>query len=138
MIFIIYFYPESINNKMLSLIYNSLSSFNQTFQRVKNMIYIPKMDTEPDTVKWYEPLILKAKDYDFNEPVNKSNKQFWQGVASKIYDDDDEEVKCILHVNTNLIITYDGKLIGRQTDEGIIYVEDLDPKIIQWYTNSGF
>lgn len=90
-----------------------------------------------NTTKWYEPLILKAKDYDFNEPVSKSNKEFWQGIGAKIYDDDDE-VKCILHVNTNLIITYEGKLIGRQTDDGIIYIEDLDPKIIQWYMDCGF
>jgi len=119
---------------MLSLIYNNLPSFNQTFQRLKNILYIPKMDT----VKWYEPLILKAKDYDFNEPVGKSDKEFWQGVGAKIYDYDDEEIKCILHVNTNLIITYEGKLIGRQTDDGIVYIEDLDPKIIQWYMNCGF
>ncbi len=95
--------------------------------------------------KWYEPLILKAKDYDFNEPVSKSDKEFWQGVGAKICDYDDEEIKktqgpfkCILHVNTNLIITYEGKLIGRQTDDGIVYIEDLDPKIIQWYMNCGF
>lgn len=126
---------------MLSLIYNSLPSLPQTFQRVKNMLYIPKMDT----VKWYEPLILKAKDYDFNEPVSKSNKEFWQGIGARMYNDEDEEIKrtlgpfnCILHVNTNLIITYEGKLIGRHTDEGVIYIEDLDPKIIQWYMNSGF
>ncbi len=94
--------------------------------------------TESENItKWYEPLILKAKDYDFNEPVSKSNKEFWQGIGAKIYDDDDE-VKCILHVNTNLIITYEGKLIGRQTDDGIIYIEDLDPKIIQWYMDCGF
>jgi hypothetical protein len=131
---------------MLSLIYNNLPSFNQTFQRLKNILYIPKMDTDSSNpVKWYEPLILKAKDYDFNEPVSKSDKEFWQGVGAKIYDDDDEEIKrtlgpfkCILHVNTNLIITYEGKIIGRQTDDGIIYIEDLDPKIIQWYMNCGF
>ena len=87
--------------------------------------------------RWYEPLILKAKEYDFNEPVNISNRTFWQGVGAKIYDDE-EEIKCILHVNTNLIITYEGELIGRQTDDGIIYLEDLDPKIIQWYTDCGF
>ncbi len=93
---------------------------------------------EGNPSKWYEPLILKAKDYDFNEPVGKSDKEFWQGIGAKIYDDDDEEINCILHVNTNLIITYEGKLIGRQTDEGIVYIEDLDPKIIQWYMNCGF
>lgn len=92
---------------------------------------------EGNPSKWYEHLILKAKDYDFNEPVNKSNKEFWQGIGARIYDDDDE-IKCILHVNTNLIITYEGKLIGRQTDDGIVYIEDLDTKIIQWYMNCGF
>ena len=97
----------------------------------------PKVATK-EICKWYEPLILKAKDYDFNEPVSKSDKEFWQGVGAKTYDDYDEEIKCILHVNTNLIITYEGKLIGRQTDEGIICVEDLDTKIIQWYMNCGF
>ena len=123
---------------MLSLIYNNLPSLPQTFQRLKNILYIPKMDTDSSNPgKWYEPLILKAKDYDFNEPVSKSDKEFWQGVGAKIYDDDDE-IKCILHVNTNLIITYEGKIIGRQTDDGIIYIEDLDPKIIQWYMNCGF
>ena len=134
---------------MLSLIYNNLPSLPQTFQRLKSILYISKMDTVEEqksvlSSKWYEPLILKAKDYDFNEPVSKSDKEFWQGVGAKIYDYDDEikktqgPFKCILHVNTNLIITYEGKLIGRQTDEGIIYVEDLDPKIIQWYMNCGF
>ena len=128
---------------MLSLIYNNLPSLPQTFQRLKSILYISKMDTveeqkEGNPSKWYEPLIVKAKDYDFNEPVGKSDKEFWQGVGAKIYDYDDEEIKCILHVNTNLIITYEGKLIGRQTDEGIVYIEDLDPKIIQWYMNCGF
>jgi predicted cobalt transporter CbtA len=107
------------------------------------------MDTDTNSSnslksKWYQPLILKAKDYEFNEPVSKSDKEFWQGVGAKIYDDDEEikrtqgPLKCILHVNTNLIITYEGKLIGRQTDDGIVYIEDLDPKIIQWYMNCGF
>jgi hypothetical protein len=127
---------------MLSLIYNNLPSLPQTFQRLKNILYISQMDTDTNSSnqvpgKWYQPLILKAKDYDFNEPVSKSNKTFWQGVGAKIYDDE-EEIKCILHVNTNLIITYEGELIGRQTDKGIVYIKDLDPKIIQWYVNCGF
>lgn len=125
---------------MLSLIYNNLPSLPLSFQRIKSILYIPQMDTDTTVKgvgKWYQPLILKAKDYEFNEPVSKSNRTFWQGVGAKIYDND-EEKKCILHVNTNLIITYEGELIGRQTDEGIVYIEDLDPKIIQWYVNCGF
>lgn len=123
--------------------YSSVNALIDTFssltlfpQKLKSILYIPQMD-DKIIKKWYEPLVLKAKDYDFNEPVDRSNRNFWQGVGAKIYDDD-EEIKCILHVNTNLIITYDGKLIGRQTDEGIIYVEDLDPKIIKWYRDCGF
>jgi hypothetical protein len=26
--------------------------------------------------KWYTSLVLKAKEYDFNEPVNRSNRNF--------------------------------------------------------------
>ena len=75
---------------MLSLIYNKLPSLPQTFQRLKSILYISQMDTDTNSSnslksKWYQPLILKAKDYEFNEPVSKSDKEFWQGVGAKIY-----------------------------------------------------
>lgn len=120
----------------INSVINTFSSLTLLPQKLKSILYIPQMD-DKIIKRWYEPLVLKAKDYDFNEPVSKSNRSFWQGVGAKIYDGK-EEMKCILHVNTNLIITYDGKLIGRQTDDGIIYVENLDPKIIKWYTDCGF
>jgi hypothetical protein len=70
--------------------------------------------------------------------IKSQHTLFYTQLQTKTSADNDEEKKCILHVNTNLIITYEGELIGRQTDEGIVYIEDLDPKIIQWYVNCGF
>ena len=120
----------------IDTVIKSFSSLTLLPQKLKSILYINQMN-DKIIEKWYTPLILKAKEYDFNEPVNRSNRNFWQGVGAKIYDDE-EEIKCILHVNTNLIITYEGELIGRQTDDGIIYLEDLDPKIIKWYMDCGF
>ena len=120
----------------IDTVIKTFSSLTLLPQKLKSILYIDQMN-DKIIKRWYEPLILKAKEYDFNEPVNRSNRTFWQGVGAKIYNED-EEIKCILHVNTNLIITYEGELIGRQTDDGIIYLEDLDPKIIKWYTDCGF
>jgi len=74
-----------------------------------------------------------TKDYDFNEPVDKSNKNFW--VGSRIVIDNEEY---ILHKKTNLIMSFDGELVGRYTSRGIIEVDYLEPKIIQWYNDCGF
>ncbi len=120
----------------IDTVIKSFSSLTLLPQKLKSILYINQMN-DKIIKRWYEPLILKAKDYDFNEPVDRSNRTFWKGVGAKIYNED-EEIKCILHVNTNLIITYEGELIGRQTDDGIIYLEDLDPKIIKWYMDCGF
>jgi hypothetical protein len=119
---------------MLSILSSSVQDYlSNGIRKLKSMLYISQMN-----VKWYEPHIEKAKDYDFNETVDKSDKEFWQGVSSKIVDEGGIEVDCILHVKTNLIISYEGELIGRDTDEGVIYLNELDPKIIQWYKNCDF
>lgn len=73
-------------------------------------------------------------EYSFITPVNKSNKSFWKGVSFDLR----EGIKCVLHLKTKLLISYDGKLLGRYINNEIVYLEDLDPKIIKWYNDCGF
>lgn len=76
---------------------------------------------------------LRNDTFDFSTPVPKGDKDFWKGVSfSK------GELSCIIHLKTNLLINYDGKLMGRFVKDEVIPFEDLDPKIIQWYKDCGF
>ncbi len=102
---------------------------------LKSIFHIPQMDSASHEKKWYETYVEKAKNFEFNEPVEKSNKEFWRGIGSKIVYQDGTETQCILHINTNLAITYDGELLGRHTNEGFIPVEKLEVKIVDWYYN---
>ncbi len=77
---------------------------------------------------------LPKDNYDFSVPVPKSDKKFWEGLSCEL----DNGLKCIIHMKTRLLISYEGKLLGRYVDNDIIQVEDLDPKIIQWYKDCGF
>ncbi len=78
--------------------------------------------------------IFKSKEYDFSKPVPKSNKDFWKGVSCEIGND----LKCIIHLKSSLLISYEGKLLGRYINGEMIPLEELDPKIVQWYKDSGF
>ena len=77
---------------------------------------------------------LHIEDYDFSIPVSKSDKKFWEGVSFEL----DKDLKCIIHMKTKLLISYDCKLLGRFINDNVIFLEDLDPKIIQWYKDCGF
>ncbi len=74
-----------------------------------------------------------SKKNIFSTPVPKSDKKFWKGYSCVIGD-----LNCIIHKHTNLLISYEGKLIGRYVDNEMIPIERLDPKIIQWYKDCGF
>ena len=72
-------------------------------------------------------------DYNFSTPVPKSDKDFWKGLSCKVGD-----LECIIHDRTKLLISYNGKLLGRYINGEMIPVEDLNPKIINWYKDCGF
>lgn len=107
---------------MLSFIYTVIDKIKTTFSFSKISKVAPLKSTP-----------LKDDDFDFSTPVPKSDTKFWKGYSCIIGD-----LKCIIHRSTNLLLSYDGKLIGRYINKEFIPIEELDPRIIQWYRDCGF
>ena len=114
---------------MLSFIYTVIDKIKTTFSFSKTSKVAPLKNTSVKSTLG----TLKDDDFDFSTPVPKSDTKFWKGYSCVIGD-----LKCIIHRSTNLLLSYDGKLIGRYINKEFIPVEELDPRIIQWYKDCGF
>jgi len=97
--------------------------------RLKKLNCINKM--------WWEKDMEQAVDFDFQEIYPLTDKDFWVGKSAYIpsinEQGEDDIQKCIVHVKTNLLISYDGVLLGRYKDDEMIPVEELPAEIIDWY-----
>jgi len=97
--------------------------------RLKKLSCINKM--------WWEKDMEEAVDFDFQEIHPLSDKDFWVGKSAYIpstNEQGEEDIeKCIVHVKTNLLISYDGVLLGRYKDDEMIPVEELPVEITEWY-----
>ncbi len=86
---------------------------------------------------WWEKDMEQAVDFDFQEIHPLTDKDFWVGKSAYIpstnEQGEDDIQKCIVHVKTNLLISYDGVLLGRYKDDEMIPVEELPAEIIDWY-----
>ena len=85
---------------------------------------------------WWEKEMEEATEFDFKEIHPLTDKVFWVGKSAYIPSEDDEDIqKCIVHVKTNLLIDYEGNLLGRYVGDDVIPVESLSPEILKWYKN---
>jgi hypothetical protein len=103
--------------------------------KVKDENTINKMD-------WWTQEINNANDFDFKTIYPKGDRNFWVGKSAYIKEEDDEgniiEKKCIIHVKSNLVMDYDGNLLGRQVNNEFISVDDIPSYIKDWYASCGF
>jgi len=93
-------------------------------------------------VDWWTIEIENATDFDFTQIVPKNNRDFWVGKSCYIKEVDElgnvNQVKTILHVKTNLVLSIDGELLGRNVDGKFVEVEYLPSDVKVWYKNCGF
>ena len=100
-----------------------------------------KTKYNPNT-DWWSIEIENATNFDFTQVIPKSNRDFWVGKSCLIKEVDEQgnvnEVKTILHVKTNLVLSIDGDLLGRNINGEFIDVEDLPLDVKVWYQRCGF
>jgi hypothetical protein len=100
-----------------------------------------KTKYNPNT-DWWTIEIENANNFDFTQVIPKNNRDFWVGKSCIIKDVNEygnvNEVKTILHVKTNLVLSIDGELLGRNVNGEFIEVEDLPLYVKDWYKNCGF
>jgi hypothetical protein len=93
-------------------------------------------------VDWWTIEIENATNFDFTQVVPKNNRDFWVGKSCYIKEVDENgnvnEVKTILHVKTNLVLSIDGELLGRNINGEFIDVKDLPLDVKVWYQRCGF
>ncbi len=119
------------------------------YKKVKAIKSINKMDDNeylktkynPQT-NWWDSEIEKATLFEFNEVIPSSNRDFWVGKSCYIKEVDQEghekDIKCILHVKTNLVLSIDGELLGRNINGEFVDVSNLPLDVKQWYSKCGF
>ena len=94
------------------------------------------------SVDWWTIEIENANNFDFTQVVPKNNRDFWVGKSCYIKEVDEHgninEVKTILHVKTNLVLSIDGDLLGRNINGEFIDVKDLPIDVKIWYQSCGF
>ena len=93
-------------------------------------------------VDWWTVEIENANNFDFTQVVPKNNRDFWVGKSCYIKEVDENgnvnEVKTILHVKTNLVLSIDGELLGRNINSEFVDVKDLPLEVKVWYQRCGF
>jgi hypothetical protein len=93
-------------------------------------------------VDWWSVEIENANNFDFTEVVSKDNTDFWVGKSCYIKEVDENgnvnEVKTILHVKSNLVLTIDGELLGRNVNGEFVDVNNLPLDVKVWYQRCGF
>ncbi len=94
------------------------------------------------SVDWWSVEIENATNFDFTQVVPKNNRDFWVGKSCYIKEVDENgnvnEIKTILHVKTNLVLSIDGVLLGRNINGEFIDVKDLPLDVKVWYQRCGF
>ena len=125
---------ESVLNPTEATLNDSLNLKESGGDYLKSK-YNPKVD-------WWTVEIENANNFDFTQVIPKSNRDFWVGKSCLIKEVDDQgnvnEVKTILHVKTNLVLSIDGELLGRNIDGHFVDVDDLSVDIKVWYKKCGF
>jgi photosystem II stability/assembly factor-like uncharacterized protein len=101
-----------------------------------------KDENSKSKMDWWSSEIDKASDFDFKTIYPKGDRNFWVGKSAYIKEEDDNgnitEKKCIIHVKTNLVMDYEGNLLGRRFNNGFIPIEDVPVYIKEWYSTCGF
>jgi len=86
--------------------------------------------------------IENANNFDFTEVVFKDNTDFWVGKSCYIKEVDENgnvnEVKTILHVKSNLVLSINGELLGRNVNGEFVDVNNLPLDVKVWYQRCGF
>ncbi len=112
-----------------------ISYYYYKYIKVKDESNINKMD-------WWSSEIGKANDFDFKTIYPKGDRNFWVGKSAYIKQEDSEgnitEQQCIIHVKTNLVMDFDGNLLGRKVNNEFIFIEDIPEYIKEWYKACGF
>lgn len=125
---------ESVLNQTEETLNDSLN-FKESGGDYLKSKYNPKVD-------WWTIEIENANNFDFTQVIPKNNRDFWVGKSCLIKEVDDQgnvnEVKTILHVKTNLVLSIDGELLGRNIDGHFVDVDDLPVDIKDWYQRCGF
>ena len=100
-----------------------------------------KTKYNPNT-NWWSVEIENANNFNFTEVIPKDNTDFWVGKSCYIKEVDEEgnvnEVKTILHVKTNLVLSVDGELLGRNVNGEFVDVNNLPLDVKVWYQRCGF
>jgi len=93
-------------------------------------------------VDWWSVEIENANNFDFKQIVPKDDRDFWVGKSCYIKEVDENgnvnELKTILHVKTNLVLSIDGELLGRNVNGEFIDAKDLPLYVKDWYQSCGF
>jgi hypothetical protein len=93
-------------------------------------------------VDWWSIEIENANNFDFTQVIPKDNTDFWVGKSCYIKEVDENgninEVKTILHVKTNLVLSIDGELLGRNVNGEFVDVNNLPLDVKVWYQRCGF
>ena len=127
---------EPLNNKIKPIeddvILNLESGGDNDYLNSK---YNPNID-------WWSVEIENANNFNFTEVIPKDNLDFWVGKSCYIKEVDHEgnvnEVKTILHVKTNLVLSVDGELLGRNVNGEFVDVNNLPLDVKVWYQRCGF
>jgi hypothetical protein len=100
------------------------------------------LDSINPNVDWWSIEIENATNFDFTQVIPKNNRNFWVGKSCYIKEIDEQgnvnEVKTILHVKTNLVLSMDGELLGRNINGEFVDVKDLPLDVKIWYERCGF
>ncbi len=92
-------------------------------------------------IDWWTIEIENATNFDFTQVVPKNNRDFWVGKSCYIKEVDEHgnvnEIKTILHVKTNLVLSIDGELLGRNIKGEFVDVEKLPLEVKVWYKKCG-
>lgn len=116
---------------MTYILCNVLISLTHFFYSLPSYIKV-KAKKQYINNMWWEEEMNKATGFDFKEIHPLSDKEFWVGKSAYIPLGDDDIQKCIVHVKTNLLIDYEGHLLGRYVDEEL--EEELPEYIKDWYS----
>ena len=120
----------------LTYIVYSIEMIQLSFTYIKTLLSQRGLKELKDINKmWWEKEMEEATDFDFKEIYPLTDKVFWVGKSAYIPSEDDDIQRYIVHVKTNLLIDYEGNLLGRYVGDDIIPVENLSSEILEWYKN---
>jgi hypothetical protein len=126
---------DNILNPTEAPLDNDSLNFNESRGDYLKSKYNPNVD-------WWSIEIENANNFNFTEVIPKDDRDFWVGKSCYIKEVDENgninEVKTILHVKTNLVLSIDGELLGRNVNGEFVDVNNLPLDVKVWYQRCGF